>query len=119
MVAIMSLFVYAIVVSTSVNANAWQTDDKPGVNRNMEMQQQQGGFIGHRPRLASFNSASNQEGDRKRTVPSGPNHKHNNIPSHTPHHPPSYVQALYEDDRTITSPGPSKSIGPPPLPDRY
>ncbi|NP_001105956.1 CLAVATA3/ESR (CLE)-related protein ESR2-C precursor [Zea mays] len=125
MVAIVSLFVCALAASTSVNANVWQTDDIPVVNSNMvrhsnmERQQQQGGFIGHRPRLASFNRASNQDGDRKRTVPSGPDHMHHSIPSHTPQHPPVYVQALYEDDRSRTSSGPSKSIGPPPLSDRY
>jgi hypothetical protein len=99
MVAIVSLLVCALAASTSVNANVWQTDEdafvsanKPaGVNGNMERQQKLE-FIGHRPRLASFNRASEQGGGRKRTVPGGPNP--------ITHHAP-------------TSPGPSNPIDPP------
>ncbi|NP_001314979.2 CLAVATA3/ESR (CLE)-related protein 2-B [Zea mays] len=126
MVAILSLFVCALVASTSVNANVWQTDEdafystnKLGVNGNMEMAQQQGGFIGHRPRLALFNRASKQLDREKRPVPSGPDPIHHSIPSHAPQHPPSYGKAPYEDDKSIASPGLSNPIGPPPFLDRY
>jgi hypothetical protein len=76
MVAIVSPLVCAFAASTSVNANVWQTEEvafvsanKPaGANGNMERQQKLE-FIGHRPRLASFNRHQNRRTAEKELCP--------------------------------------------------
>ncbi|PUZ60429.1 hypothetical protein GQ55_4G125700 [Panicum hallii var. hallii] len=106
MVGIVSLLVCTLVALTSEASNVWWASEVAFANEaygnNNLQKQQHHEFTGYRPRLASFNRASDQANDGKRKVPTGPNCEHNKYATSPP----------YRHDKSKTSPSPSDPIDP-------